>query len=136
MFPLRVRGREVSAYQPSWDVAAGEPYRDYTLDLSHTAVSQSDALGMLDGMGDRLAHVHIADGSGAQRDEHLVPGRGTQPCAEVLERLAQRGFDGHVIVEINTRRALDRAEREADLAEALAFCRLHLVAPRPATRDH
>jgi sugar phosphate isomerase/epimerase len=51
------------------------------------------------------------------------------PCAETLERLAARGFDGHVIVEINTRRALDRAEREADLAEALAFCRLHLVAP-------
>jgi hypothetical protein len=46
----------------------------------------------------------------------------------VLERLAARGFDGHVIVEINTRRALDRAEREADLAEALAYCRLHLVA--------
>jgi hypothetical protein len=40
-----------------------------------------------------------------------------------------RGFEGNVIVEINTRRALDRAEREADLAEALAFCRLHLVAP-------
>jgi sugar phosphate isomerase/epimerase len=105
-----------------------EPYRDYTLDLSHTAVSQSDALAMLDAMGDRLAHLHIADGTGLTRDEHLVPGRGNQPCAEVLERLAARGFDGHVIVEINTRRALDRAEREADLAEALAYCRLHLVA--------
>jgi sugar phosphate isomerase/epimerase len=136
MFPLRVRGREVSAYQPSWDVAAAEPYRDYTLDLSHTAVSQSDALAMLDAMDDRLAHVHVADGSGQQRDEHLVPGRGTQPCAEVLERLAHRGFDGHVIVEINTRRVLDRAEREADLAEALAFCRLHLVAPHSAAQEH
>lgn len=130
MFPLRVRGREVSAYQPSWDVAADEPYRDYTLDLSHSAVSHSDALGMLDAMGSRLTHLHIADGTGQPKDEHLVPGRGTQPCAEVLERVASRGFDGHVIVEINTRRALDRAEREADLAEALAYCRLHLVAPR------
>ncbi len=46
---------------------------------------------------------------------------------EVLERLAAAGFAGHVVVEINTRRALDRAEREADLAEALAFCRLHLM---------
>ncbi|MEO9140407.1 MAG: TIM barrel protein, partial [Jatrophihabitans sp.] len=46
MFPLRLRGREVSAYQPSWDVASAEPYRDYTLDLSHAAVSKSDALGM------------------------------------------------------------------------------------------
>jgi sugar phosphate isomerase/epimerase len=130
MFPLRLRGREVSAYQPSWDVAAdGEPYRHYTLDLSHSAVSQSDALGMLNLMGDRLAHLHIADGTGLTKDEHLIPGRGNQPCVEVLERVAGRGFEGHVIVEVNTRRALDRAEREADLAEALAFCRLHLVAP-------
>jgi sugar phosphate isomerase/epimerase len=129
MFPLRVRGREVSAYQPTWDVTTGDAYRHYTLDLSHTAVSQSDALSMLDAMGDRLAHLHIADGTGLTRDEHLVPGRGSQPCAEVLERLGASGFEGNVIVEINTRRALDRAEREADLAEALAFCRLHLVAP-------
>ncbi|MDP9117917.1 MAG: sugar phosphate isomerase/epimerase [Actinomycetota bacterium] len=129
MFPLRVRGREVSAYQPTWDVALeDEPYRDYTLDLSHSAVSQSDALAMLASMGDRLSHLHIADGTGLQKDEHLIPGRGDQPCVEVLERLAARGFRGHVIVEVNTRRALDRVEREADLAEALAFCRLHLVA--------
>jgi sugar phosphate isomerase/epimerase len=133
MFPLRVRGREVSAYQPSWDVAATEPYRHYTLDLSHSAVSHSDALEMLTAMDDRLAHLHVADGTGLPKDEHLVPGRGNQPCAEVLERLAARGFDGHIIVEINTRRALDRAEREADLAEALAYCRLHLVSTvRPA----
>lgn len=130
MFPLRVRGREVSAYQPSWDVAADEPYRDYTLDLSHSAVSHSDALGLLEVMGERLTHLHIADGTGLPKDEHLVPGRGNQPCAEVLERLAARNFEGHVVVEINTRRALDRAEREADLAEALAYCRLHLMAPR------
>jgi sugar phosphate isomerase/epimerase len=87
---------------------------------------------MLEAMGERLAHLHIADGTGQTRDEHLVPGRGSQPCAQVLERLAARQFTGHVIVEISTRRALDRAEREADLAEALAFCRLHLMAPRPA----
>jgi sugar phosphate isomerase/epimerase len=134
MFPLRVRGREVSAYQPTWDVAfEDEPYRDYTLDLSHAAVSQSDALAMLEAMGSRLRHLHVADGTGLTKDEHLIPGRGGQPCVEVLERLAGQGFAGHVIVEVNTRRALDRAEREADLAEALAFCRLHLVAAPAAT---
>ncbi|MDT4891368.1 MAG: hypothetical protein QOE97_403 [Pseudonocardiales bacterium] len=130
MFPLRVRGREVSAYQPTWDVAADDrPYSDYTLDLSHSAVSQSDAMAMLEAMADRLTHLHMADGTGLTKDEHLIPGRGTQPCAEVLETLAARGYGGHVVVEVNTRRALDRAERAADLAEALAFCRLHLVAP-------
>jgi sugar phosphate isomerase/epimerase len=127
MFPLRVRGREVSAYQPSWDVAAAEPYRDYTLDLSHAAVSQSDAMAMLAAMGDRLRHVHLADGTGLTKDEHLVPGRGNQPCAEFLGQLAEDGFDGHIVVEINTRKAGTPAARESALLESLAFCRLHFA---------
>jgi sugar phosphate isomerase/epimerase len=128
MFPLRARGREVTPYAPDWDPTT-EDFPDFTLDLSHTSVSQSDALEMAATMGDRLSHVHIADGTGTARDEHLVPGRGTQPCAEFLEGLAGRGFDGLVVVEVNTRKADDRAEREADLAEALAFTRLNLAAP-------
>jgi sugar phosphate isomerase/epimerase len=131
MFPLRLRGREISAYLPSWDVAFdAPPYRDYTLDLSHTAVSRSDALAMAAAMGGNLAHVHIADGLGTGGDEHLVPGRGSQPCAELLEGLADSDFSGRVIVEVNTRRAADRDARWADLAEALAFCRLHLMRTR------
>jgi sugar phosphate isomerase/epimerase len=128
MFPLRAGGREVTPYSPDWDVV-DEEYRDFTLDLSHTSVSRSDALAMAVAMGDRLTHVHIADGIGTNRDEHLVPGRGTQPCAELLEALATRGFEGIVVVEVNTRRVENRAEREADLAEALAFTRLNLAAP-------
>jgi hypothetical protein len=115
-------------YAPDWD-PTGEDFPDFTLDLSHTSVSQSDALDMAEVMGDRLSHVHIADGNGSARDEHLVPGRGEQPCAELLEGLAGRGFDGLVVVEVNTRKCEDRAEREADLAEALAFTRLNLAAP-------
>ena len=128
MFPLRARGREVTPYAPDWDPTT-EDFPDFTLDLSHTSVSRSDALEMAATMGDRLSHVHIADGTGTAKDEHLVPGRGTQPCAEFLEGLAGRGFDGLVVVEVNTRKADDRAEREADLAEALAFTRLNLAAP-------
>jgi sugar phosphate isomerase/epimerase len=128
MFPLRARGREVTPYAPDWDPTT-EDFPHFTLDLSHTSVSQSDAMAMADVMGDRLAHVHIADGTGTARDEHLVPGRGEQPCGELLEGLADRGFDGLVVVEVNTRKCDDRAEREADLAEALAYTRLHLAAP-------
>ncbi len=127
MFPLRARGREVTPYAPDWDPTT-EDFRHFTLDLSHTAVSRSDALSMAAAMGDRLAHVHIADGSGGARDEHLVPGRGGQPCAALLEGLAGQGFDGLVVVEVNTRKCEDRAERETDLAEALAFTRLNLAA--------
>ncbi|MGH3470902.1 MAG: hypothetical protein ACRDPG_02490, partial [Nocardioidaceae bacterium] len=60
------------------------------------------------------------------------PGRGTQPCAELLELLAADGFAGSVVIECNTRRAGTRADREADLTEALAFTRLHLATSDPS----
>ncbi|MFE9426655.1 sugar phosphate isomerase/epimerase family protein [Kitasatospora sp. NPDC006697] len=126
MYPWRYRDREVLAYAPGWDVTE-EAYRHFTVDLSHVATSRVDAFEMVDRMGDRLAHVHLADGSGSGKDEHLIPGRGKQPCAGLLERLARTGFDGHVVLEVNTRRSGSPAEREADLAEALAFTRLHLA---------
>jgi sugar phosphate isomerase/epimerase len=130
MFPWRARGREVAAYAPDWN-PVDDDYEHLTLDLSHTAVSGDDALSMAEVMGSRLAHVHLADGSGSNRDEHLVPGRGTQPCSVLLERLAGQSFTGSVVLEVNTRKAASRAEREADLAEALAFTRLNLVAAEP-----
>ncbi|WP_372511879.1 sugar phosphate isomerase/epimerase family protein [Frankia umida] len=132
MFPLRARGREVSAYAPDWS-PVDDDYAHVTLDLSHTSVSRSDAMAMAGELGERLVHVHMADGMGSAKDEHLVPGRGTQPCAELLEQLATSGFDGTIVVEINTRRAESRVQREADLAEALAFTRLHFAAPALAS---
>ncbi len=128
MYPWRARNREWAAYLPDWDPRnMDHPY--VTLDLSHTAVSGTPAMEMAHGLGERLTHVHLADGTGAARDEHLVPGRGNQQCAELLELLARQGFGGTIVVEVSTRKAANRAEREADLAEALAFARLHLAAP-------
>jgi sugar phosphate isomerase/epimerase len=123
MFPVRRFGREVSAFAPSID-PTDVGYRNYTLDLSHTAAAGEDALALRERMGAGLRHVHLADGTGQPRDEHLVPGRGNQPAAELCESLTD--FDGQVIVEINTRKARSPAERTKDLAEALLFARLHL----------
>ncbi|RKS70779.1 sugar phosphate isomerase/epimerase [Actinomadura pelletieri DSM 43383] len=128
MFPLKARGAEAGMYLPDWN-PVDQDYPHVTLDLSHTAVSGSDALDMAESLGDRLRHIHLADGVGiTNKDEHLVPGRGNQPCAEMLESLAEGGFGGHIVMEINTRRASSRVERMEDLAEALAFTRLHLAA--------
>jgi sugar phosphate isomerase/epimerase len=52
-----------------------------------------------------------------------VPGRGTQPVAEVLDYLVEEAFVGAIIVEVSTRGCSSREERAADLAEALAFAR-------------
>jgi sugar phosphate isomerase/epimerase len=131
MFPWRARNRQVQAYLPDHD-PTDEDYAAVTLDLSHTAVSGDDAMAMARLLGQRLAHVHLGDGTGAARDEHLIPGRGTQPCAELLEHLAATHYTGHVVLEVNTRRAANRVERETDLAEALAFTRLNLAAAEVA----
>ncbi len=128
MFPVRRFGgaMEMSAFDPSID-PTDVGYRNYTLDLSHTAAAREDARALRSRMGHGLRHLHLADGTGLPRDEHLVPGRGTEPCAEVCESLARDGFTGQVVVEINTRRVRTAGERAKDLAEALLFARLHLT---------
>ena len=50
MFPLRARGTEVAPYAPSWNPVPMD-YPHVTLDLSHTAVSGSNALEMADELG-------------------------------------------------------------------------------------
>ena len=125
MYPWRAGRGQVAAYLPSWDVR-DDDYRHTTLDLSHTAVARVDGLEMARDLVERLGHLHLADGTGSARDEHLVPGRGTQPVAEVLGYLTGAGFAGDVIVEVSTR-GRDRVARELDLAESLAFARRHLA---------
>ncbi len=94
MFPLKARGAEAGMYLPDWN-PVDQDYPYVTLDLSHTAVSGSDPIDMAGSLGDRLRHVHLADGVGiTNKDEHLVPGRGNQPCGTMLENLAEGGFRG------------------------------------------
>ncbi len=131
MYPWRASKRQVEVYVPGWDPST-EDYANATIDLSHSATSLSDPVAMATRLGDRLRHIHLTDGTGSAKDEHLVPGRGTQPVVELLEHLAGRAFDGHIVVEINTRKAANREARELDLMESLAFTRLNFErAPEP-----
>jgi sugar phosphate isomerase/epimerase len=130
MFPQRGPGGiELATYSPSWSLLDAD-YPHITLDVSHAAVARSSAVEMADAFGDRLAHVHLADGTGSRNDEHLVPGRGSQPCAELLENLGRGGYSGAVVLEVNTRRAASHDERVADLDEALSFTREALAMAR------
>jgi sugar phosphate isomerase/epimerase len=118
MYPVRMAGRNFVPYVPGWDpTEAG--YDAYTLDLSHAAASRTDSMVLADRMGRGL--------------KHLVPGRGNQPCAELLQSLAGRGFQGSVALEVSTRKVASRAVREADLRESLAFARHHLAPAATAT---
>lgn len=119
-------GPAISAFAPSYDPLDGD-HAHYTLDLSHTATAGTDAIDMAQRMGDGLAHLHLTDGSGASTDEHLVPGRGTQPVVEVCQTLAAGDFSGHVVLEVTTSGARTMEQREAMLRESLEFARTHLL---------
>lgn len=129
MFPWSLSGKSIEAYLPGWDITAFD-CDAVTLDFSHTALSGQDAAEVAAQVGDRLRHVHLCDGSaslddGTVFDEHLLPGHGKQPVAEVLRSLAARGWSGSVVAEVNTRKANDSEHRVAMLRETLAFAREH-----------
>jgi sugar phosphate isomerase/epimerase len=128
MYPWRTPGGELKAYLPGWDPTELD-YADLTLDLSHASTANQQSLELARSWGPRLRHVHLTDGTGSVKDEHLLPGRGDQQAGQVLQYFAEQDFAGHIILEVNLRRSMTRAQREADLAESLAFSRLHLAAP-------
>jgi sugar phosphate isomerase/epimerase len=125
MYPWRASARRgVEMYLPGWDPSE-ETYANATVDLSHAAIAQSSPVEMAERLTTRLRHVHLTDGSGSPKDEHLVPGRGAMDAQGFLEYLSSVRFTGHIVLEINTRKAATREEREADLRESLAFAREH-----------
>ncbi|CAN5333009.1 sugar phosphate isomerase/epimerase [soil metagenome] len=130
MYPWRASGRKAEMYLPGWDPST-EPYANTTIDISHAAIAHSDVVEMATRLGDRLRHIHLTDGTGSAKDEHLVPGRGAMGADLFLRHLATTGFSGEVVLEINTRKCVDRAERESDLRESLEFAREHLAVGTP-----
>jgi sugar phosphate isomerase/epimerase len=119
-------GPGISAFAPSYDPLDGN-HAHYTLDLSHSATAGTDALDMAERMGSGLVHLHLCDGTGLPADEHLAPGRGTQPTVEVCQMLAAGEFAGHVVLEVSTSSARSVHEREAILTESLQFARSNLL---------
>lgn len=135
MYPWRAtagkRGVTASGmYLPHWDPSTGN-FAHTTIDISHAAIAGDDVIEMAQRMGPRLQHVHLTDGTGSAKDEHLVPGRGKMGADKFLQHISETGFDGAVVLEINTRRCSSKEERVADLRESLEFARTHLGQTAP-----
>lgn len=122
MYPWRTPAGSFQAYLPDWD-PTDLPYEHLTLDLSHASTARLQSLDLARAWGDRLAHLHLTDGSGSFKDEHLLPGEGDQQAWRLVEELSARGFTGHTVLEVSTRRARTRHERQELLAEALRSIR-------------
>jgi hypothetical protein len=125
MYPLRAGGSEMVPYAPHWDPTARRPAR-------HAGPVAHRRLGLgRHGHGRRARRPPGPRAPGRRHrrpagpvpDEHLVPGRGSQPCAELLGHLLATGYQGAVVVEVKTTRAPTKEVRIADLAESLAFAR-------------
>jgi sugar phosphate isomerase/epimerase len=130
MFPLTFGPLTVQGFSPGHDPAASG-FEAITLDFSHAALAGRDSLEMAMAAGDRLRHIHLCDGTGSMAeghlDEHLVPGRGTQPVAEVLQYLGNRRWEGALIAEVATRGARTDDERLEMLSETVRFARKHVA---------
>ncbi|MBA3020094.1 MAG: sugar phosphate isomerase/epimerase [Actinobacteria bacterium] len=125
MYPWRgPGGGEVRAYSPSWDAALLD-CDHLTLDFSHASIARQSSLELVHYWGERLAHVHLTDGTNGPTDEHLLPGQGDQHPDLVLAELARTGFGGQVVVEVSTR-GLNRTERTQALTQTLDYARQHL----------
>jgi sugar phosphate isomerase/epimerase len=139
MFPWKVGSAAMQAYSP------GPDPRDFdcdavTLDFSHASLGGRDSLEYAMAMGSRLRHIHLCDGAGSMAegrilDEHLIPGHGVEPVAEVLQFLGSRSWDGSVIAEVNTRSARTEDERLGMLRETREFAAGHLAAGRAYRRS-
>ena len=125
MYPWRAGLREIQVYYPDWN-PLDEDYDDLTFDFSHASTAGRNALETVGEIFDQLRHVHLTDGAGSLKDEHLVPGEGTMPVAETLQYLAKHNWQGDVVVEVNTRFVRKQSSREKMLADSIAFAREHL----------
>jgi len=138
MFPWKVAHKNLKAYAPSPDPLDLD-VDAMTLDFSHASLTGRDSLEYAMAMGDRLRHVHLCDGTrsvddGNMKDQHLLPGRGTEPVAEVLTMLAENHFTGHVVAEIGLHHVRNPRVRLEMLVETVAFAKKY-VGQEHATRE-
>jgi sugar phosphate isomerase/epimerase len=121
----RFLGRRVDPYAlNTWDELHRFPR--LCLDTTHCGTTGDNLIEVYERLADRIVHVHLSDLSG--HFQHQPAGKGRLPLAPFLGRLAARGYDGIVVVEL-TPRALpmqDETRLVAELRRNLEFCRRNL----------
>ena len=115
MYPWRASSRRgMEMYLPGWDPSRGVLRQHHDRPLARRDRRSPTRSRWPSGSGDRLRHIHLTDGTGSAKDEHLVPGRGVDGRRAVP---AAPGRDAastaRSSLEINTRKCASREEREA-----------------------
>lgn len=85
------------------------------LDVGHLAMQGSDELSFLKEHGDRIREIHLHDAispsrGGQQRaSDHLALGQGQIDYGAFLHKLAELGYEGPVILEVNSQADLEQS---------------------------
>ncbi len=85
------------------------------LDVGHLGWQGGDPLGFLAKQGDRVREVHLHDavraasGGHAGARDHMALGQGHVDYHAILSKLEEIGYEGAVILELNTREDLEES---------------------------
>ena len=99
MYLWRNVARPFKAYLPDYD-PTDLPYDHLVLDCSHASTARQSSRELARRWGSRLHHLHLTDGSGSIKDDHLFPGEGDQEAFDLLDDLRVRGFTGDVVEHV------------------------------------
>lgn len=97
------------------------------LDVSHVEASDEDVVAWTNQVFDRIERVHFRDA--VSGNLNLGLGRGRVDFAGVVDALESRGFQGHYILELETR-DVQEADREADALRSFEFVKSLVEAAR------
>ena len=77
-----------------------------TLDTVHAFVSGVDPLDFIKRFGGGITEVHLTDGVTSDPVAHLPLGAGDVDCLSVLRELETIGFEGSIVIEVESKEAL------------------------------
>ena len=82
-----------------------------TLDTIHAFVSGIDPVDFITRFGRKIREVHLTDGMKDDYYTHYPLGKGMVDCIAVLQKLQEAGYDGRIILEVNSKEDLIQSEK-------------------------
>ncbi len=82
-----------------------------TLDTVHAFVSGVNPLDFITRFGRKITEVHLTDGVESDSYAHYPLGTGMVDCIAVLRKLREIGYDGRIILEVNSKDDLIQSKK-------------------------
>ena len=82
-----------------------------TLDTVHAFASGINPLDFITRFGRKITEVHLTDGVESDSYAHYPLGRGMVDCIAVLRKLQEIGYDGSIILEVNSKDDLIQSKK-------------------------